>query len=143
MGQTTCTPNTVDERAVRLVAGIVIVIALVSLWPPAMWAMGLLAADFAIRAWVGRAYSPLRWIAKRTASALGLSVKPVYAPPKQFAARIGSAITAVAALLHVAGAHEAALAVTAVLIIAASLEALAGFCLACWLYPYVHRSRQA
>jgi hypothetical protein len=138
-----CPAGTVDERAARIVAGLTVVIASASLFEPAMWLMGLLAVDFAIRAWGDRRFSPLRWVAKKVTSGLGLEPKPVYAPPKRFAARIGSTITLSAALLHLAGAHEVALGVTVMLIAAASLEAVAAFCVACWIYPHVHRTRVA
>jgi hypothetical protein len=53
-----------------------------------------------------------------------------YAPPKRFAAQTGSALTIVATLLLVTGLH-----------VAASLEAGLGFCLACWIDPFVFRIR--
>ncbi|HET6351848.1 MAG TPA: DUF4395 domain-containing protein [Coriobacteriia bacterium] len=138
-----CPVNTVDERAARIVAGLTVTLALLSLVPGAWWLVAVLAADFAVRAWVNRRYSPLRWAAKRVARAAGLEPKPVYAPPKRFAARIGSVLTLVALAAHLGGAHTAAVVVTAMLVVAASLEAFAGFCIACWLYPFVHRSTPA
>jgi hypothetical protein len=90
---------------------------------------------------VNRKYSPLRFVAKSITGVLSWDVKPVYAPPKRFAAQIGSTLTIVATLLHVTGLHVAALVVTALLIIAASLEAGLGICLACWVYPFVFRLR--
>lgn len=140
--QDTCPVNTVDEHVARIVAGLVVCLALLSLAPSFMWVSGLLAIDFFIRAWISRRYSPLRWVAKRVAAALRLSPKHVYAPPKQFAARIGSVITIAMVALHLV-THEFAGVVTLVLIVAASLEAFAGFCIACWLYPYAYRLRRA
>jgi hypothetical protein len=139
----TCPTNTVDNNAARVVAGITAALALLSLWPPATWLIAVAAADFFVRAWVNRRYSPLRWIAKQITSALQLQAKPVYAPLKQFAARIGSILAIAATVLHAGGLHLAAASVTFALLAAASLEALAGFCLACWLYPFVFRTRRA
>ena len=139
MARTECPVNTVDEHAARIVAGIVVVLAIVSLWEPASLLVALLAVDFTIRAWIDRKYSPLRFVAKSITGALGWEPKPVYAPPKRFAAQIGSTLTILATVLHVAGLHTAAMVVTAMLIVAASLEAGFGFCLACWLYPLVFR----
>lgn len=136
-----CPVNTVDERAARLVALMAVVLAALSLWAPAWWLIVVLAADFFVRAWVSRRYSPLRWAAKRVLRLAGVGTKPVYAPPKQFAARIGSVLTLIALVLHVSGMHTLAVYVTAALIAAASLEAFLGFCIACWLYPYVFRTR--
>jgi len=136
-----CPVNTVDERAARIVAAVVVACAVVSLWPPVWPLIGVLAADFTLRGFVDRRYSPLRWVAKRMTAALGLQPKPTYAPPKRFAAQIGASLTIVATALHVAGLHSAALVVTGMLIVAASLEASIGFCLACWIYPLVFRLR--
>jgi len=143
MAVTQCPANTVDERAARIVAGIVVVLAVVSLWPPAWFLIALLAIDFSIRAWIDRKYSPLRLLAKSITGALGWEPKPVYAPPKRFAAQIGSVLTILATVLHVAGLHVAAVVVTVLLIAAASLEAGFGFCLACWIYPFVFRTKGA
>ena len=138
---TECPINTVDEHAARIVASIAFVLAVVSLWEPASLLIALLAVDFTLRGFVNRKYSPLRFVAKSITGALGWEPKPVYAPPKRFAAQIGSTLTIVATLLHVAGLHVAAVVVTALLIVAASLEAGLGVCLACWVYPYVFRLR--
>lgn len=139
--QKSCPSNTVDAHAARIVAAIVVVVALLSLVPSLMWLSGILATDFFIRAWVGRRYSPIRWVAKHITAVLRLPPKYAYAPPKQFAARVGSMLTMTIAFSHF-GLHEFAVATTLLLIVAASLEAFAGFCVACWLYPYVYRVRR-
>jgi hypothetical protein len=141
MARTKCPINTVDEHAARIVASIVVVLAAVSLWPPASLLVALLAVDFTIRGFVDRQYSPLRWIAKSVTGALEWEPKPVYAPPKRFAAQIGSTLTILATVSHVAGLPVLAMVVTVMLILAASLEAGFGFCLACWVYPFVFRLR--
>lgn len=143
MSTTECPINTVDENAARTVAAIVVVLAAISLWAPASFLVAALAVDFTIRGFVNRRYSPLRWVAKRVTGAFGWPIKPVYAPPKQFAARIGSVLTIVATALHLAGLHIPAVIVTAMLIVAASLEAGFGFCIACWIYPVVFRTAKA
>lgn len=139
----TCAPNSIDGNAARVVAGIVATLALASLWSPAWWLTIVLAADFFVRAWVGRTYSPLRWVAKRITGALGVPVKPTYAPPKRFAARIGSALTLLIVSAHLLGLSGLAIVVTLALVAAASLEAFASFCIACWVYPYVFRRQGA
>jgi hypothetical protein len=138
---TECPANTVDEHAARIVASMVVALALCTYWAPASGLIGLLAIDFTIRGFGNRRYSPLRWIAKTATAAMGWEPKPVYAPPKRFAAQIGSALTIVATLLLVTGLHVAALVVIAALLVAASLEAGLGFCLACWIHPLVFRTR--
>lgn len=133
--------NTVDEHVVRLVALAVVGLAAASLLPALGWVSAILAADFFVRAWLDPMSSPLRRIAHRVASYTHLQPKPVYAPPKRFAARIGSVITMTAAVAHV-GFDAAAVVLTLILIVAAGLEAFANFCVGCWVYPYVRRIRE-
>lgn len=132
-----CPTGTVDERAARVCAGIIVILAALSLWRPAMFVIAFLALDFTIRGFLSRRYSPLRWLAKTIAGLTGAGPRPVYAPPKRFAAQIGAALTVLATALHLAGLHTAAVVVTLLLIAAASLEAALGFCGACWIYPFV------
>jgi enamine deaminase RidA (YjgF/YER057c/UK114 family) len=136
-----CPANTVDEHAARIVATLVVVLAAASTWGRVWPLIALLAVDFTIRGFGNRRYSPLRWLAKSIVGALGWEPKAVYAPPKRFAAQIGSVLTIVATLLHAAGLHGAAIVFTMLLIVAASLEAVVGSCLACWVYPYMFRLR--
>ena len=136
---TQCPVNTVDEHAARTVAGIVVVLAVTSFWAPAWFLVAFLAVDFTIRGFIDRRYSPLRWVAKQIVGLFGWEIKPVYAPPKRFAAQIGSTLTLAATALHASGLHVAAVVVTSLLVVAASLEAGLGFCLACWIYPFVFR----
>lgn len=138
-----CPVNTVDENAARIVAAFTVLLSSVAIVTAEWWPIAVLVADFYLRGWVDRRYSPLRWLAKQTARALSLEPKPVYAPPKQFAAQIGSLLTAVALTACLSGAHGAAVVVAAMLITAASLEAIAGFCIACWLYPLLFRARSS
>ena len=133
-------PNTVDEHVARLCAGIVVATAAASLFAPLWWIIAVLAVDFVIRGTVGPRYSPLAAASRATVRAAGIPQKPVYAPPKRFAAQVGAAFTIVATVLHLIGAHLGAVVVTGALIGAASLEAFGGICVACWLYPFVFRT---
>lgn len=143
-----CPANTVDEHAARACAGMVVVLAALSLWPSATILTVALAIDFMIRGFGSRRYSPLRWIAKHAVRAIGLEPKPVYAPPKRFAAQLGAVLAVLATTLHalalqVPVLHLFAVVVIGLLIAAASLEAVFAICLACWIYPLVFRERSA
>lgn len=138
-----CPVNSVDGTTARIVAGIVVALAAISIAASVPWIIGLLTADFIIRGFIGRQYSPLRWVAKQIQAVLKLQPKYEYAPPKRFAARVGVVFTVTASVLYLLSLPVAAITVTGVLIAAASLEASVGFCLACWLYPYVQRLAKA
>lgn len=131
--------NAVDLRAVRVAALMVVALALMSLWRPAAWLSGFLFMDFVMRGWVDRRYSPLAWLAGRVVTALGFEPRYGYAPPKRFAARIGSVVTAAMVAFHLAGMEAAALVATLLILVCCSLESVFGFCVGCWMYSYVGR----
>ena len=60
----------------------------------------ILLADFGLRAFNKAPYSPLAFLAGKTATALKLPAKPVYMPPKRFAARVGFAFCLAITVLH-------------------------------------------
>jgi hypothetical protein len=65
--------------------------------------------------------------------------KLVPGPPKRFAQGIGAALTSAAVVLFFTGFQPAAWVLLALLIVAASLESLAGFCLGCAIFGFLQR----
>jgi len=131
--------ETVNSRVVRIVAGEVVLIAVVFIVWPQWWLFLTLAADFLLRALGYRKYSPLATIARTLASALKLDRQPVNAAPKQFAAKIGVGFALSAAVLAFFGLTLAAQLVAAGLLGAASLEAFLGYCVGCKVYSLIPR----
>ena len=131
--------NTVDEHVARFVAGYTVLLASASLYGSLAWLIAVLAVDFLIRALAGTNFSPLAVAGRAVVRLARLTPKPVYAPPKSLAAQIGATLTVLATVLHASGLHAAAVVVTILLVAAASLEAFAGVCVACWVHPYVFR----
>lgn len=123
-----------SESKIRLTALLVLVIDIIYLITGFGAAPLLLTIDFALRAFGLPQYSPLGFIAARTATALKLQAKPVYMPPKRFAARVGFVFCVAVTILHYADYEVAATLVGAVLAIFAALESLAGFCAGCYVY---------
>jgi hypothetical protein len=126
--------ETVNNRVVRIVAGEVVVIAIVFIIWPQWWLLLSLAGDFLLRALGYRKYSPLATIARTLVAALRLDKQPVNAAPKQFAAKIGVGFALTTAVLALIGLTLAARLVAAGLLGAASLEALFGYCVGCKIY---------
>jgi hypothetical protein len=135
--------ETVNNRVVRLVALQVVVLAAVFLVRPTWWLFAALAADFLVRALGQRAYSPLAFLGRTIAAALELTPQPVNAAPKQFAASIGVGFALVAGALALLGFTPAARVVAGGLLGAASLEAVAGFCVGCKIYQLIPRRASA
>jgi hypothetical protein len=132
-------PNPVNEYAARITAGLVVVLALATLVTGWGWGLLLIAAGFWLRVLFGPRVSPLALLSvKILAPRLG-RVKLVPGPPKRFAQGLGAGLSTTAAVLFLAGAAPAAWALLALLIVAASLEAFAGFCLGCAIFGFLQR----
>ena len=121
-----------NESKIRVTAFFVLVLIIIylinRLGPIAIF----LTVDFALRAFGLAFLSPLGWLAGRTSKALRLSTKPVYMPPKRFAARIGFLFCLAITILHYLAISTTILAL--IIAVFAALESLAGFCAGCYVY---------
>src|SRR5438477_13046429 len=102
-------PSPVNEKAARVVAGVVLATVIVILATGAYWLLIPLAYGFWARVLTGPTLSPLGWTAQNVlAPALGAK-KPVPGPPKRFAQGMGAVFsTAALVLALVVGDHTAA-----------------------------------
>ncbi len=127
-------PNPVNEYAARITAGLVVVVAATAIATGSVWLVAVIAIGFWLRVLFGPRISPLALLSvKVLAPRLG-KAKLVPGPPKRFAQGIGAALSTVAAVLLAAGTATAGWILIGVLVIAASLEAFAGFCLGCRIF---------
>jgi hypothetical protein len=134
-------PNPVNEKAARVVAGVVAITGVVVLLTGAHWLLAVLAYGFWARVLTGPTLSPLGRVAMSVvAPRLG---PPQHAPgpPKRFAQEIGAALTSVAALLALGfGAGTAADVLTGALVVAATLESVLALCLGCQVFAVLMRA---
>ena len=128
-------PHPVDEVSARLVAsGVVLqcVLILVTGWTLLVVA---LAWGFLARVATGPTLSPLGSLVTRVVRPrLSWAVEETPGPPKRFAQGIGATLSTGALVAVVIGAGTVANVLVAAILVAASLEAFAGFCLGCWLF---------
>lgn len=130
-------PNPVNEYAARITAGLVVVLAVVTLVTGWGWGLVALAAGFWLRVLFGPRLSPFAVLSvKVLAPRLGRA-KLVAGPPKRFAQGIGAALTTAAVVLFFAGVPLGAWILLGLLIVAASLESFAGFCLGCAIFGFL------
>ncbi len=140
MGSVFSFPNPVNEKAARLVAGVVCVLAAVTLATGWYWLLVVLAYGFLARALAGPTLSPLAFVASRVIAPRLGPPKYVPGPPKRFAQSIGAAITTPAAVLALAfGLYGWADVLLVVLIMAAGLEAIFALCMGCKLFGLLIR----
>jgi hypothetical protein len=128
-------PNPVNEKAARVVAGVVAVTALVALLTGARWLLVPLAYGFVARALTGPTLSPLgRFAMDVVAPRLGEPTR-VAGPPQRFAQAIGAVCTTAGAIFTVAlGWDTAADVVLAMMVVFATLESVFALCVGCRLF---------
>ena len=135
-------PHPVNEVSARLVAGGVVLMALAVVMLDQQWVLWLLAYGFVARVLTGPTLSPLGQLVTRVITpALSIPSRPVPGPPKRFAQAIGAAFS-VTALVLAYGFDEvgAAKVVLSLLIVAAVLESVFGYCLGCKAFALLMRA---
>jgi hypothetical protein len=134
-------PNPVNEKAARVVAGVVLTAAVVILATGWLWLLVPLAYGFWARVLTGPKLSPVGWLAQRKVAPQLGEPKYVPGPPKRFAQGIGAALTTSAAILALAvGATTAAYVLVGMLAVAAGLESILAVCLGCQLFALLMRT---
>lgn len=133
-------PNPVNEKAARVVAGVVMVVALIALLTSAYWLLVPLTYGFWARVLTGPTLSPLGQFATRVAAPRLGAPKYVPGPPKRFAQGMGAAITTAASILALAGATTATDVLLGMLVIAAGLESIFAICLGCHVFAQMMRA---
>ncbi len=134
-------PNPVNEKAARVVAGVVLVMVIVVLLTGAYWLLIPLAYGFWARVLTGPTLSPLGWTAQNViAPRLGVK-KPVPGPPKRFAQGMGAVMSTTALILAlVFGLDSAADVVLILFLPAAGLESIVGYCVGCNVFGLLMRA---
>jgi hypothetical protein len=133
-------PNPVNEKAARVVAGVVLLEVIVTLATGWYWLLILLAYGFWARVLTGPTLSPLGWTAQNVVAPRLGPKKPVPGPPKRFAQGMGVVMSTAALLLAlVFNRHAAADGVLIAFLFAAGLESIAGYCLGCKVFALLMR----
>jgi hypothetical protein len=133
-------PNPVNEKAARVVAGVVAITGVVILLTGAHWLLVPLAYGFWARVLTGPTLSPLGRLSMRVIAPRLGAPKYVPGPPKRFAQGMGAAFTTAAAVLALGfGAGTAADVLTGLLVVAATLESVFALCLGCQAFALLMR----
>jgi hypothetical protein len=134
-------PNPVNEVSARLVAGGVVVMALLTVAFNLRWATIVIAYGFVARVLTGPTLSPLGQLVTRVITPrLGWQERPVAGPPKRFAQAMGVVFSVSALILTGLGYWGAAQIVLALLISAAILESAFGICLGCKVFALLMKA---
>ena len=134
-------PNPVNELSARLVAGGVVVMAATAIVLDLEWMTLVLAYGFLARVLAGPRFSPLALLVTRVVTpSLPVDGRLVPGPPKRFAQLLGALFTvAAAALTFGFDRFDLAQVVLGILLVPASLEAFAGYCVGCQVFGLLMR----
>jgi hypothetical protein len=134
-------PNPVNEVSARLVAGGVMILSAASIVFDQPWLIAVIAYGFVARVLTGPTLSPLGQLVTRVLTPLlNVAPKHVAGPPKRFAQGIGAVVSVTAAVLALGfGLHTEAYLLMGVLIGAAGLESIFGYCVGCKLFAGLMR----
>jgi hypothetical protein len=133
-------PNPVNEKAARTVAAGVVVLCATILITGWAWLTVVLAVGFLARLASGPRFSILGRFATQVAAPRLGTPKLVPGPPKRFAQGIGATLATAAVVLHLGfGDTTAALVLVAMVLVAASLEAVFALCLGCTAFAGLMR----
>jgi Domain of unknown function (DUF4395) len=134
-------PNPVNEKAARVVAGLVLVTCLAALAASQFWLLAPLAAGFLARVLTGPRLSPFGLLATKVVAPRLGEPHHVAGPPKRFAQAIGLAMTSTGAVLALGfGLDGAATVVLVAMIVATGLESIFALCLGCKAFAGLMRA---
>ena len=135
-------PNPVNEKAARVVAGVVLLTTVIILLTGAYWPLIPLAYGFWARVLTGPTLSPLGWTAQNLIAPRFGEKKPVPGPPKRFAQGMGAAMATLALVFWlVVGSHTAVDVVLGLFVVAAGLESIFAVCIGCKMFGLLMRTR--
>jgi hypothetical protein len=133
-------PNPVNEKAARVVAGVVLATVVTILATGAYWLLIPLTYGFWARVLTGPTLSPLGRLAQRVIAPRLGPTKPVPGPPKRFAQGMGAVMSTAALVLALpVGDHAAADGVLGAFVVAAGLESIFAYCLGCKIFGVLMR----
>jgi hypothetical protein len=134
-------PNPVNEKAARVVAGVVLLMVVAILVTGAYWLLVPFAYGFWARVLTGPTLSPLGWTAQNVIAPRLGPKKPVAGPPKRFAQGTGAAMASLALIAWLVFGSAAAIDVLmALFVLAAGLEAIFGYCVGCKVFGLLMRA---
>lgn len=134
-------PRVVDDVTVRLIAAVVLVLAVSALALNQWWIYAVLALDFTLRTGFGPSASPIAQAVIRVVRPLVKAPPlPTAGPPKRFAAAIGAALTTTAAVLWILGvAAPVVVTIGAIMVVFPALESILGLCVGCKAFAILMR----
>ncbi len=131
--------KTVNEKAVRITAVLVVLSLAVFLFTPFKWIIFVLAVDFFIRGFIDTSYSYYSFASKTFLKIFKAEPTMTNAGPKIFAAKIGFLFSSLLIVTYLLNYQAISIVIASIFAFFAFLEAAFKFCLACKVYPLLHK----
>lgn len=125
------------ENKIRLTAFLVFILTIIYIKTNFIFIPFFLLIDFAIRGFGFGKWSILGLIAERLVNILKLEQKPIYFPPKQFAAQVGFIFSLLLLIFNIVEINS--IIISIILLICTGLEAFANFCVGCYVYNFYYQ----
>ena len=125
------------ENKIRLTAFLFFILTIIYIKTNFIFIPFFLLIDFAIRGFGFGKWSILGLIAEKLVSILKLEQKPIYFPPKQFAAQVGFIFSLLLLVFNIVEINS--IIISIILLICAGLEAFANFCVGCYVYNFYYQ----
>ncbi len=133
-------PRTINEKAARVIGGVVAVTLVVALVTGAHWLAVPVAYGYWARLLSGSKFSPLGRLATDVIAPRLGAPKPVSGPPKRFAQSMGAAFSTGGVVAWALGESTLAVVLLGMLAAAAALEAVFALCLGCKVFALLMRA---
>lgn len=135
-----CQSDMVDENVARLNAVMVVIMSLLFIFTTSYnYALVILVFDFFVKVFAHPRYAPTSYFSRYILRSFHVQPKPIFAPPKIFASKIGLAFALTTFILYLTGFETVSFFVCGVLAIFAILEASIKFCMGCYAYSYLSK----
>ena len=129
----------VNERVAQINATLAICSIMIFFFSPYKWIIFILAIDFFIRGFLKTSYSYFSGFSKTLLRLLKIKPIMVNAGPKIFAAKIGFLFCCIIAGAYFFNFPKVSWVLGSIFVFFAALEALFRFCVACKVYPFMHK----
>ena len=125
------------ENKIRITAFLVFILTILYITTHSVWIPLFLLIDFALRGSGYGKWSILGFLAEKIVSIFNLEQKPIYFPPKQFAAQVGFIFSLLLLVFNIVEINS--IIISIILLICAGLEAFANFCVGCYVYNFYYQ----
>lgn len=126
----------VNQKVARANAFFTLILSLLFIFTNAKWIIYIMVIDFLIKGFIGPKFSPISRINIIILRILKIKPKPIFAPPKIFASKIGFIFSLAIMILFLLGLPIYSIIIISILAFFAFLESTFEICIGCWAHSY-------